>query len=95
MAVQNRMLTKAIEDPWMQIAALSAGPDRASQLFKAARAFANRESEAHGTFFRQTAAVIAARRKPEEIRQVLETVLRTSDASTPRTGIPAQETRGC
>ena len=78
MAVQDRLLAKNIEDPWMQIAALSASPERAPQLFKAAQAFANQETEARATFFRQVAAVIAARRKPEEIHQVLETLVRTS-----------------
>jgi hypothetical protein len=65
MAVQDRLLAKNIEDPWMQIAALSASPERAPQLFKAARAFANQQTDARATFFARWQAVIAARRKPE------------------------------
>ena len=35
-AAQERLLAQNIEDPWMQIAALTASSDRAPQLFKAA-----------------------------------------------------------
>jgi putative membrane-bound dehydrogenase-like protein len=77
-AVQDRLLAKNFEDPWMQTAALSASSERAPQLFKAGRAFTNRETEARGTFFRQLTAVIGARRKPEEIHKVLEALVRAS-----------------
>src|SRR5262249_59843598 len=69
---------KNIEDPWMQIAALSASPERALQLFKSAREFTGQDTEARRGFMRQVTGVIAARRKPEEIRQVLQTVVQTS-----------------
>jgi putative membrane-bound dehydrogenase-like protein len=77
-AVQDRLLAQDREDPWMQIAALSASPERAPQLFKTAQSFASQETEAQAAFFRQVTAVIAARRKPEEVRQVLETLVRTA-----------------
>jgi putative membrane-bound dehydrogenase-like protein len=75
---QKRLLAKHIENPWMQVAALSAPSNRAPGLFQAARAFTTYETEARARFFRQAAAVIAARRKPDEVRQVLETVARPS-----------------
>jgi putative membrane-bound dehydrogenase-like protein len=86
-AAQDRLLSQNIENPWMQIAALSASSDRAPQLYKAASAFADRNTPARATFFRQSASVIGARRKAAEIRAVLETVLRSSkpDASWWRT----------
>ena len=79
LAAQERLLAKNIDDPWMQIAALSAPSDRAPRLFQAARALANQESEAGGAFFRQAATVIGLRRKPTEIRQVLEYLARTPE----------------
>jgi putative membrane-bound dehydrogenase-like protein len=77
-AAQNRMLVQNIEDPWMQLAALSASPDRAPQLFQAARAFTGRQTEARTNFFREVSAVIGAGQKPEEIGRVLEAVARSS-----------------
>ncbi len=77
-SVQDHLLAENIEDPWMQIAALSASPDRAPQLFKAAGAFTAKESAARSTFFRQVSAVIGATHNPAEIRRVLETLVRAS-----------------
>jgi len=106
-AAQDRLLAQAIDDPWMQIAALSASSDRAPQLFRTATAFTDRQTSARGTFFHQIAAVIGARRKTAEIRQVLTALLNhhhepageTSGASEPRerrgaSGVPASERVG-
>ena len=102
---QDRLLAGALDDPWMQIAALSASSDRAPQLFRAAAAFTDTETSARATFFRQVTAVIGARRHSAEIRQVLTTILNssptgeTSGASEPRerrgaAGVPASERVG-
>jgi putative heme-binding domain-containing protein len=72
---QDRMLARAIDDPWMQIAALSASSERALQLFRTAAAFTDKQTSARAAFFRQVSAVIGARRQSAEIRQLLTTVL--------------------
>jgi putative heme-binding domain-containing protein len=76
-AAQDRLLTANIDDPWMQIAALTASSERAPQLFQNGAAFTNQKSEARADFFRQVSTVIATRRKPAEIRAVLNTLLRS------------------
>jgi putative membrane-bound dehydrogenase-like protein len=81
-AAQNRVLARNIEDRWMQIAALTASSDRAPELFRAAIAFTDKETQARATFFRQIAAVIGARRKSAEIRQVLTTLVSASPAGS-------------
>ncbi len=73
-AVQDRLLAQRIEDPWMQIAALSASSDRAPQLFRAAAAFTATQTPARANYFHQVAAVIGIRRKPPEIRQMMTTL---------------------
>jgi putative membrane-bound dehydrogenase-like protein len=75
-AVQNRLLASHIDDPWMQVAALSAASSRAPELFQHAAAFAAQQTEPRAAFFRQVAAIIGARRKPAEIRRLLETLTR-------------------
>jgi putative membrane-bound dehydrogenase-like protein len=73
--VQDRLLAQAIDDPWMQTAALSASSERAPQLFRTAILFADKQTGARATFFRQVSTVIGVRRKTAEIRQVLTTLL--------------------
>jgi putative membrane-bound dehydrogenase-like protein len=77
-AAADRLLTAHIEDRWMQMAALSAGSDRALALYQSANTFAARQSDARAAYFRQVAMVIGARRNPNEVRRVLETVARSS-----------------
>lgn len=79
---QDRLLAQNVEDRWMQIAALSASSDRARDLFRAAAAFTDTETQARAAFFRQIAAVIGARRKTAEIRHVLATLLSASTAGS-------------
>jgi putative membrane-bound dehydrogenase-like protein len=82
-AAQDRLLAQSIDDPWMQIAALSASSDRALPLFRtASAAFTDKQTDARATFFRQTSAVIGARQKSVEIRQVLVTLLRSPKAGS-------------
>jgi putative membrane-bound dehydrogenase-like protein len=83
---QDRLLARAIDDPWMQIAALSASSERAPQLFRAAAAFTDKQTSERAAFFRQVSAVIGARRQSAEIRQVLTTVLKTATRAGVRPG---------
>ena len=76
-AVQDRLLARNIEDPWMQIAALTASSDRAPQLYQSGAAFIDKKTDARTAFFHQAAAVIGTRRKPAEIRSVLATLIRS------------------
>ena len=81
-AVQHRLLATNIDDPWMQIAALSASSDRAQQLFRSAAAFTGKHTDARARLFQQIGVVIGARRKPVEVRQMLTTVLRSSNTGS-------------
>lgn len=81
-SVQDRLLAQSIEDPWMQVAALSASSGRAPGLFRAGRAFTDTRTDARATFFQHISAVIGARRRPAEIRQVLTSLLGSSDAGS-------------
>ena len=76
-AAQDHLLARNIEDPWMQIAALTASSDRAPQLFQSGAAFTDKKTDARTVFFHQTAAVIGVRRKPAEIRAVLAALVRS------------------
>src|SRR5262245_55063341 len=81
-AAQDRLLAQGIDDPWIQIAALSASSDRALRLFRTAAAFTDQQTDTRAAFFRQTSAVIGARRRSVEIRQVLATLLSSSKAGS-------------
>jgi putative membrane-bound dehydrogenase-like protein len=76
--VQDRLLAQAIDDPWMQTAALSASSERAPQLLRTAMAFASQQTDARASFFRQIATVLGVRRKTPEIRQLLTTVVESA-----------------
>ena len=76
-AARDRMLERNIEDPWMQVAALSASSARAPQLFDTAARSAAKRTDARATWFRQVAVVIGARRRPAEIRRVIDTLVRS------------------
>lgn len=81
-AAQNRLLARNIDDRWMQVAALSTSSGRARELFGAAVAFTDKQTDARAAFFRQIAAVIGARRNSAEIRQVLSTLVSGSAAGS-------------
>ena len=81
-AAQDRLLAQHIDDPWMQVAALSASSDRAPQLFASASAFTDKRTDARVTFFRQVSAVIGTRRRTAEIRHLLATLLGASAADS-------------
>jgi putative membrane-bound dehydrogenase-like protein len=79
---QDRLLARRLDDPWMQIAALSASSDRAAALFRTAVAQADKQSTARATFFHQIAAVIGARQRPNELRDLLLALLRPSSPAS-------------
>ena len=78
-AAQQRLLANNVDDPWMQIAALSASPDRAQHLFRSSAAFTEKRTDARARLFQQIGVVIGARRNPAEVRQVLTTLVRTTN----------------
>src|SRR5690606_39776179 len=74
-AVQERLLFDGIEDQWMQVAALSAGSDRAAAYLARALApgstLTRTESPGRAAFFDRLGGVIAARERPEELSRVM------------------------
>lgn len=80
-AAQDRLLARNIDDHWMQVAALSASPARALQLFESGRALTGIKTESRAAFFRQVGSVVGARKQAGEIRRVLETLVRATAES--------------
>ena len=83
---QEKLLINNIEDKWMQVAALSASSESAPQFFDLAlchkTGFTAKKTVGHDTLFRQVCAVIGARQKPGEIRQVLAAASRAPRTSS-------------
>ncbi|MBI3698018.1 MAG: c-type cytochrome, partial [Acidobacteria bacterium] len=73
-AAQDRLVARDIEDPWVQIAALSASSDRAPQLFETARRLTSTQTDARTALFRHVGAVIGVRNREPEIRRVLTAI---------------------
>jgi putative membrane-bound dehydrogenase-like protein len=77
-AAQQRLFFARVDDPWMQIAALSAGPDRPKTYLTAALAPASaaraRDSEGARAFFTLAASAVAANREPVEIAALVDAV---------------------
>lgn len=73
---QEQLLFTHLDDPWMQIAALSAGPDRPEAYL--ARALTpgsparNRESDGHRAFFTLAASAVAGQQDAQVTTRVLE-----------------------
>ena len=65
-AAERRLLLAHLADPWMQVAALSAGPDRAALYLDAALAADSparaAPAEGHAAFFTLAASVVAAQK---------------------------------
>ena len=75
-AAQNKLLVDGVEDPWMQVAALSASPGRVLPYFElAVSRLADSETKARRNFFHQVGAVIGMRAKSEEMRRLLTIVV--------------------
>jgi putative membrane-bound dehydrogenase-like protein len=76
LALRQRFLFEHIEDEWMQVAALSSAAQRDPALFERTVAeLATTESAGRSGYFRRVAAMIGARRQPDEIRRVVRAVL--------------------
>ena len=72
---ENKLLVDGVEDPWMQVAALSASPGRALPYFElAVSRFADRETKGHRDFFHHVGAVLGMKADTKEMRRVLTTV---------------------
>ncbi len=79
-AARDELLTRDIEDKWFQIAALSSSSDDAARLYQKAVS-SEHETPGRVSFIRQSASVVGARRKPAEVRAVIEKVARSTAES--------------
>ena len=69
-AAENKLLADGVEDPWMQVAALSASASRALSYFEfAVSRFADNETKGRRNFFRQVGAVIGMKADAREMRR--------------------------
>ncbi|PYT68891.1 MAG: dehydrogenase [Acidobacteria bacterium] len=74
-AAQNKLLADGVEDPWMQVAALTAPPRRALPYFElAVSRFADNETKGRREFFHQVGSVIGMKADAKEMRRLLATV---------------------
>jgi putative membrane-bound dehydrogenase-like protein len=77
-AAQERLLVGAIEDEWMQVAALSASSDRAAAWFERAvqpgSELAASESPGRARFFDRLGGIVAARERPAELARAISVV---------------------
>jgi len=78
-AAQKKLLADGIEDPWMQVAALSAPASRALPYFEmAVSRFVDSETKGHRDFFHRVGAVIGMKADGKEMRRLVTTVARSS-----------------
>jgi putative membrane-bound dehydrogenase-like protein len=74
-AVHERLLFSEIEDPWMQVAGLSAGSERAARLLARALsgpdAITSRRGEGRALFIRRAASIVGARSESAEIEALV------------------------
>jgi putative membrane-bound dehydrogenase-like protein len=79
-AAQQQLFFAHLDDPWMQVAALSAGPDRAAAYLQAALAPDSearaRQSEGHAAFFTLAGSAVAATRDPGRVAGLIASVAR-------------------
>ncbi len=79
-AAQQQLFFAHLDDPWMQVAALSAGPDRAAAYLQAAlapdSAARARQSEGHAAFFTLAGSAVAATREPGRVADLIASVAR-------------------
>jgi putative membrane-bound dehydrogenase-like protein len=81
--VQERLLRENIEDEWVQVAALSAGSDRAVEYFDRALAGsgrADRDTAGRRAFVARVSAVLGARGRAPEIERVVSAAAGDSSA---------------
>ncbi len=77
-AAQERLLFDGLDDPWMHVAALSAGPDRAGRYLGQALATGSRararDTAAHRAFFTLAASAVAAQQDADATRRIIQDV---------------------
>lgn len=77
-AAQEQLLFSAIDDEWMQVAALSASSDRAvaylDRILRPGSGLLDRESAGRAGFVDRLGGVIAARQKKDELTRAITTV---------------------
>src|SRR5207253_2338440 len=82
-AAQNKLLADGVEDPWMQVAALTAPPRRALPYFElAVSRFANSETKGRRDFFHQVGSVIGMKADTKQMRRLLATVANSSQRNS-------------
>ena len=85
-AAQQQLFFAHLDDPWMQVAALSAGPDRAAayleRRWRPTASRASRQSDGHAAFFTLAGSAVAATREPGRVAGLIAAVARggASDA---------------
>ena len=78
-AAGDKLLADGIEDPWMEVAALSAASDRGPQYFElAVSRFTDSETKGRREFFQRVGSEIGMRAKRQDIRRVVKTASNTS-----------------
>ena len=79
-AAQEQLFFAHLDDPWMQVAALSAGPDRAAAYLESALASDSvartRKSDGHAAFFTLAGSAVAAAREPGRVTSLIAAVAR-------------------
>jgi putative membrane-bound dehydrogenase-like protein len=82
-AAQNKLLAEGVEDPWMQVAALTAPPHRALPYFElAVSRFADSETKGRRDFFHHVGSVIGMKADAKEMRRLLATVADSSQRNS-------------
>jgi putative membrane-bound dehydrogenase-like protein len=81
-AARHDLLFEDIEDPWMQVAALSARAGDFVKLFDSAvTRLAGRSVESAPDLFRRLGSIIGSGRNPDELRHVVQAVARAAPAA--------------
>ena len=76
----QQIVIRHLDDPWFQIAALTAASDNARQWFQAVLrrpSFVKAPAEARTTFLQRIASIIGARQKAHELGEVLSSVVQS------------------
>ena len=73
-SARDQLLFNNLNDPWIQAAALSSGSDDAPRVFHKIVANTKDENAGQSSLFRQVCSVIGARRKGNEVEELLEKV---------------------
>ncbi|MBK5290427.1 MAG: c-type cytochrome [Acidobacteriia bacterium] len=75
---RKRLLDRGMEDPWVQMAALSASSDQALPALQAAIVSRGNKTPGRARYFQQLGSLIGARGKPGEMAKVLQAAANTA-----------------